>query len=138
MPDDGNDDCKVGYAKPPKKSRFKQGQSGNPRGRPRGSRNVRSIILRLSNRAITVREGGRQLRLPAKEAVIWRIINDALRGKAAAQKQFLELLARYAPEELEATVDGMRLSSENQEILKHYLERHTARRGSGNDPDKDA
>jgi hypothetical protein len=29
----------VGYAKPPERSRFKKGYSGNPRGRPRGAKN---------------------------------------------------------------------------------------------------
>jgi Family of unknown function (DUF5681) len=38
MPRDGEGDYRVGYGKPPLETRFKQGQSGNPRGRPRGAK----------------------------------------------------------------------------------------------------
>ena len=47
IPDDGARDYKVGYKKPPLHSRFKKGQSGNPRGRPRGAKNFSSVLLSL-------------------------------------------------------------------------------------------
>ena len=39
MSDDDQPDYKVGYKKPPLHTRFQKGQSGNPRGRPKGSKN---------------------------------------------------------------------------------------------------
>lgn len=40
---------KIGYCQPPAKYRFKPGQSGNPNGRPKGSKNLSSIVRELEN-----------------------------------------------------------------------------------------
>jgi hypothetical protein len=37
-----DDDPRVGYGRPPLATRFRPGQSGNPRGRPKGARNLSS------------------------------------------------------------------------------------------------
>ena len=44
MPDDKKSDYKVGYKKPPLHTRFKKGQSGNPSGRPKGSKNFSTLL----------------------------------------------------------------------------------------------
>ena len=49
----------VGFGKPPEHARFKPGQSGNPKGRPRGRMSSSSVIARLLNEKVTVREGDR-------------------------------------------------------------------------------
>jgi Family of unknown function (DUF5681) len=46
---------KTGYGRPPIEHRFKPGQSGNPRGRPKGKKNEATILHELLNRKITVR-----------------------------------------------------------------------------------
>ena len=38
MPSDQKRDDEVGYRKPPRRTRFRKGQSGNPRGRPSGAK----------------------------------------------------------------------------------------------------
>ena len=49
----------VGYKKPPKRSRFKPGVSGNPRGRPRNAKGLKQLLHEaLDNKPITVNEGG--------------------------------------------------------------------------------
>jgi hypothetical protein len=47
----------VGYGRPPVHSRFKKGQSGNPKGRPRGRRSVASILHKILGEKVSVREG---------------------------------------------------------------------------------
>lgn len=47
-----------GYKQPPKSTRFKPGQSGNKRGRPKGSRNLKTDLNKLMTKRIAVREDG--------------------------------------------------------------------------------
>jgi hypothetical protein len=50
-------DYEVGYGRPPDHTRFKKGRSGNPRGRPQGRTNARSIVSRAISEKVTIREG---------------------------------------------------------------------------------
>jgi hypothetical protein len=60
----------VGYGRPPLHSRFKPGQSGNPKGRAKGSRNLRTILKQVSNEQIQIREGDRTRRMSMMEALV--------------------------------------------------------------------
>ena len=60
----------VGYCRPPLHSRFKPGQSGNPKGRPKQSRNLRTIVKQVLSEDMQIREGGRLRRMSAMEAVV--------------------------------------------------------------------
>jgi len=52
-----NDDYEVGYKKPPKKGQFKKGKSGNPKGRPAGSKNKKTVFNDVLEREITLANG---------------------------------------------------------------------------------
>jgi hypothetical protein len=50
MPPDDERDYPVGYGKPPPHSRFVKGQSGNPRGRPPGAKNMKTLLTKAMNK----------------------------------------------------------------------------------------
>jgi hypothetical protein len=92
----------VGYGKPPESTRFRPGQSGNPGGRPKGSKNKRpalheermkGIILDEAYRTITVRDRDRNVTVPMAQAIIRCLAVNAARGQHRAQRLFVELLA---------------------------------------------
>ena len=70
----------IGYCNPPKKSRFNPGQSGNPNGRPKGSKNTDTIFLKALNSKITVKENGKTCKKSAREVIIKRAMQNALSG----------------------------------------------------------
>lgn len=84
MADDGNpdDDYEVGYGKPPKHTRFKPGRSGNPRGRPKKSKNVDALLERELDEVVTLQEGGQPIRITKREAIIKQFVNLAIKGNA--------------------------------------------------------
>src|SRR5690349_4135344 len=67
----------IGYRKPPKHTRFKPGRSGNPKGRPKQHRNVRTIIDETLGQRITIREGNRTRAVTKFQAVVLTMINGA-------------------------------------------------------------
>jgi hypothetical protein len=76
----------AGYKNPPRHTRFKPGQSGNPNGRPRKKVTLAESIERELNTRITVNEGGKQRRITKLDAIAKQQTNKAVNGdlKAAA------------------------------------------------------
>lgn len=91
----------VGYARPPVNNRFKPGQSGNPKGRPKGAKNklpalheerLREIVLEEAYRTITVQDSGRPVSIPMAQAVVRSMAVNAAKGQHRAQRLFAQLL----------------------------------------------
>ncbi|MEO8882489.1 MAG: DUF5681 domain-containing protein [Devosia sp.] len=92
----------VGYGKPPAGTRFKSGQSGNPKGRHKGSKNklpalneerLKSIILEEAYRSIKINEGDKQISVPMAQAIMRSLAVNAVKGQHRSQRLFSELLS---------------------------------------------
>lgn len=95
------EDYKVGYGKPPKHTQFKKGQSGNPKGRPKGRKNMSTIINDVFNRKVTITENGQTRNVPYFEAFTRQFAAKGLHGTTRDQIMFLKAVKDYAPELLE-------------------------------------
>jgi hypothetical protein len=113
-------DPAVGYGHPPKAHQFKKGQSGNPKGRPKGSRPVGAVLQEILGQRIAVTENGKTRRLPALEVMLRRLANDAMRSEPVALKLMLSLFDRYG-EAPEATIRIDEILAEDKEILANFL-----------------
>ena len=91
----------VGYGKPPIGTRFKPGQSGNPNGRPKGSKNklpalneerLKSIILQEAYRTIKVRDGDKNVSVPMATAVVRSVALNAAKGNNRAAALFTQMV----------------------------------------------
>lgn len=80
-----------GYKNPPRHSQFKPGQSGNPKGRPAGSKNFNTLIERELDKKVTIREGGRTVRLTKREVLVKQLVKKGIEGDHRAQQTLLKL-----------------------------------------------
>ncbi len=113
-------DHAVGYGRPPKETQFVAGQSGNPRGRPRGARGVGDLLGDLIRQKIPVTDNGKTRKMPVFEVMLRRLLNDAMRGDAKAVKLFLSLADRYVTA-TEAAIQSGDVLAEDEAILSQYL-----------------
>jgi hypothetical protein len=74
--------AKVGYKRPPLHARFKPGTSGNPSGRTKGSRNVKTLFHKVLNERVSLREGSTVHKVTKAEAILRRLVINALQGDA--------------------------------------------------------
>ena len=89
---DDKPDYKVGYKKPPLHTRFRKGQSGNPRGRPRGSKNFSTLLADALNEPVVVTEDGRRRKITKRELGFKQLANKFAMAEAQATKMLLGLM----------------------------------------------
>lgn len=85
----------VGYKRPPRHSRFLRGQSGNPRGRRKGS-GVRSAAEKVLDRKVTVTVDGKRQKVPITEALVLQLTQRALAGDSKAIRDVLKISDQVA------------------------------------------
>ncbi|MGE0038532.1 MAG: DUF5681 domain-containing protein [Xanthobacteraceae bacterium] len=81
----------VGWGKPPKATRWKPGQSGNPRGRPKGSQAFATVLYEVMRRKLKITENGETRWISFREALGRKLIQNALNGDHKAIKLLIEL-----------------------------------------------
>ena len=95
MPEDDD----VGYKKPPKHSRFKKGRSGNPKGRPKGKKNLATVLDGILNERIRIKEGDKILKITKGEAMLKRLVQKALNGDVKATNLMMIALRQFSEDE---------------------------------------
>ena len=114
----------VGYGNPPRNHQFKPGQSGNPKGRPKGAKNEATILYELLHRKISIRESGKTRKITILEAILMRHTEKSVGGDI---KSATFILNRYG-----ASAAGEPQRSEfpdiDHEILEDFARRLMAQR----------
>ncbi|MEX0957640.1 MAG: DUF5681 domain-containing protein [Rhizobiaceae bacterium] len=87
----GDDDYDVGFGKPPTHTQFKPGESGNPSGRPPGTRSIADAVKAALREPVTVTHNGKVKKVTAQDALLLRIFGHAMNGKAAFAKIMTDL-----------------------------------------------
>lgn len=85
----------IGYGKPPKHSQFQPGKSGNPKGRPRGSKSISTLLDRALSGKIAITEGGKTTQVEKRTAVIFLVVAKALKGDRHGLEMTLRLMQTY-------------------------------------------
>jgi hypothetical protein len=118
----------VGFGKPPKDTQFRKGVSGNPSGRPKGSKNVASILAALSKKRIRITTNGRSQSVTMLEAIMMQLTNRAAGGDLKAIREVLGAIRLFVDNQsaLELNLD---LSEHDKIVMKNLAKRFKAQDG---------
>jgi hypothetical protein len=126
------DQEKVGYRRPPRNRQFQPGRSGNPKGRVKGSRNLKTVLLQAANQPIRVRKNGQVQMTTALEAMVDNAALKAAQGDSKALTAFMGLMSRAgALNEADDDASATSLSETDDAIIRDYMRRN------GDGPDEE-
>lgn len=113
----------VGYRRPPKQHRFKPGQSGNPKGRPKGAPTLEESMTREAAKHVKVKQGDKIISVPKLEALTRRVFAKALEGDLAAARMVFQLLADSDAEASASTSTAEPVALPSEDAIKRMLKR---------------
>ena len=119
----------IGYRRPPASGRFKPGTSGNPKGRPKGTRNFVTLLQQELQQTITVNENGKKKKVTRQQAMVKRVVTNALNGDARAILLLIDILKRTGHFDAQDAEDL--LPDDYEAILDSYVRKRQSGDGSG-------
>src|SRR5207237_2298270 len=117
------DPYEVGVGKPPRSRQFKPGQSGNPDGRPRGSKNFAVAIEQELVTRVTVTENGRRRRISKREVIAKHLVNKAASGDLKAIPLLLNEARAHQSNLADAGSDQVFDTPEDRKVLDGIIAR---------------
>ena len=89
----------IGYGRPPAHGQYKPGQSGNRRGRPRGSQNTTTILNKILDQPHKKGRGKSTSPRTKREEVFEKLVEDSIQGDWRARRDLLQYLERTGQSE---------------------------------------
>ena len=118
----GGGEYEVGYGRPPRRTQFEPGQSGNPNGRPRKAPSPINPMVKEAQARIKISVNGKSKNMKVWEAIILKLRKDALSDDPRARRDYLKLLMDTTKSlEREETSSGVHPSP--QEIVQQISPR---------------
>ena len=118
MPPDRGREYEVGYGKPPRHSRFAKGQSGNPRGRPAGAKNLSTLLSDALNETVVVTENGGRRKVSKRQAIITQLVNRSATADFRAIKILLDILRKIEVQNESASPETSAFGEADEKVLE--------------------
>jgi hypothetical protein len=119
-------DYAVGYGKPPRHAGFQKGRSGNPKGRPKGSKNLATLLNQALDEKVMVTEDGRRRRITKREQVITQLVNKSAAADLRAIKQLTDIVQgveRRSEGSAAAPSEPAQLTAPDREVVELFVAR---------------
>ena len=123
MPRDKRRDYEVGYGKPPRHTRFQKGQSGNSRGRPGGSKNLKTMLSEALNEPVIITENGRRRKITKREAIVREVVNRSATPDLRAVKIVFDLLRDIEGQSEPAPPETSPFTAADEEVIEQLKAR---------------
>ena len=127
-------DYEVGYGKPPRHTRFQPGRSGNPRGRPKGTKNLKTDLVEELCEKVLVREGDRTRHVSKQRALIMTLVASTLKGNTRSAALLLSTMMRLLDTGEGVSSEVEPLHEDELEILREFQARVRQEDGKANAP----
>lgn len=114
----------IGYKKPPKNTQFKAGQSGNPKGRPKHSKNIASLALKELSQTVIIQENGQSRKITKSEALVKSAMARAMKGDMRALTLIKGLEEKALSQKEESSVREQNLNADDLEIMANFAARY--------------
>lgn len=116
-------DYEVGRGSPPAHTRFKPGQSGNLRGRPKGSKNMATLLEAELNQRVTITENGRRVTVTKRELVVKQAVNKAAAGDARMLMLLRKQSGSHTAASASDVADTALYSEDDEQTLLSWMRR---------------
>ena len=109
------------YRKPPLHTRFKKGQSGNPRGRPK--KNLAALLVAALNEKVTATVDGKRKQVTKKEAVITQLVNKSASAELRATKMLIEMIRDIEKKAEPSPAERSPFTPTDKEVVQQLIAR---------------
>ena len=119
-------DYAVGYGKPPRRAGFQKGRSGNPKGRPKGSKNLATLVAQALDEKVIVTEDGRRRRVTKRELVVTQLVDKSAAADLRAIKQLTDIVQsaeRRSEWSAAAPSEPAQLTAPDREVVELFVAR---------------
>jgi hypothetical protein len=112
-----------GYGRPPEATRFRKGQSGNRKGRPKGSLNVATVLVKALREKVVITENGRRRTVTKLEAAAKQLANKAASGELRALRLSIDLARDIERQQNVSTTQDSIMGDLDHEVISVILKR---------------
>ena len=126
----------IGYGNPPSESRFQMGASGNPKGRPKGSKNLATIVLKESRQKVRINSSRGTRTVTKAEATVMQFANKSIQGDLRAGCEFINLIER-SEESANSGTGSLQISDLDRQVLENLFRRMTRLQSASMKPNQE-
>lgn len=125
----------VGYGKPPCEGRFQKGVSGNPKGRPRGTKNLALVVLKESRQMVRINGPNGSRKVTKLEAAMMQLGNRSAQGDLRASREFFALVER-SEESMASGAGPVQITELDQQVMESIRRRMSSFQPTGEQPEQ--